>query len=59
MALTNRKLYPEFETFFMVPAINYTFLNSSVIKEIHRFGGRAPDLVPPEVEKYLKNKFNK
>ncbi len=59
MALTNRKLYPDFETFFMVPAINYTFLNSSVIKEIYRFGGRAPDLVPPAVEKYLKNKFDR
>ena len=59
MALINRKLSPEFETFFMVPGLNYTFLNSSVIKEIYSFGGRAPDLVPPIVEKYLIERFKK
>ncbi len=58
MALTNRKLYPDFETFFMVPGINYTFLNSTVVKEIYRFGGRAPELVPEIVEKYLIKKFS-
>ncbi len=57
MALTNRKLYPEFETFFMVPGINYTFLNSTVVKEIYRFGGRAPELIPAIVEEYLIKKF--
>jgi pantetheine-phosphate adenylyltransferase len=59
MALINRKLSPEFETFFMVPGLNYTFLNSSVIKEIYSFGGRAPDLVPPIVEKHLIKRFKK
>ena len=59
MALINRKLSPEFETFFMVPGLSYTFLNSSVIKEIYSFGGRAPDLVPPVVERYLIEKFGK
>ncbi len=59
MALINRKLSPEFETFFMVPGLNYTFLNSSVIKEIYSFGGRAPDLVPPIVDKYLMERFKK
>jgi len=59
MALTNRKLSPEVETFFMVPSIKYTFLNSTVIKEIYKFGGTSPSLVPPIVEKYLWKKFEK
>ena len=57
MALTNRKLAPEIETFLMVPGFKYTFLNSTIVKELASFGGQISDFVPPPVERALKEKF--
>lgn len=57
MALMNRRLYPEIETVFMMPSEEYTFLTSTVIKEVASFGGDVNGLVPGCVEKALKEKF--
>lgn len=46
MALMNRKLAPEIETFFMTPSLRYSFLSSNLVKEVHALGGCITDLVP-------------
>ncbi len=57
-ALTNKKLYPECETVFLVSDLKYTFLSSSMVKEIAKFGGCIKGLVPDYVAKKLYEKFN-
>lgn len=59
MALMNRKLYPELETLFMMPSLNYTFLSSRLVKEIYMLGGCIKGLVPEAVEHRLRLKFSK
>lgn len=59
MALMNRKLDQEIETFFMMPSISYSFLSSKLVKEVFMLGGCLRDLVPGEVEKKLRVKFNR
>ncbi len=56
MALMNRKLEPKLETVFMLPAETYSYLSSSLVKEIARFGGSVHGLVPPSVEERLRTK---
>jgi len=56
MALMNRKLEPEIETVFMMPAETYSYLSSRLVKEIFRLGGSVRDLVPPVVEQRLRAK---
>lgn len=58
MALMNRKLYPELETLFMMPSLNFTFLSSRLVKEIYMLGGCIKGLVPEIVENYLQKKFS-
>lgn len=57
MALMNRKLSTDVETFFMMPSVSYTFLSSKVVKEVFALGGSVRDLVPPLVERKLHEKF--
>ncbi len=57
MALMNRKLDLKIETVFMMPSEEYTFLTSTIIKEVASFGGSVKGLVPDVVEKALKEKF--
>ena len=57
MALMNRNLTPHTETLFLVPSENYTYLSSSLIKDIARFDGKISEFVPQIVEKALKKKF--
>jgi pantetheine-phosphate adenylyltransferase len=57
MALMNRKLAPQVETVFMLPAESYSFLSSRLVREVARLGGSLRGLVPPPVEERLKNKF--
>lgn len=59
MALMNRKLDPEIETFFMMPSVSYSFLSSNLVKEVFMLGGCLKDLVPSEIEKKLREKFTK
>ena len=59
MALMNRKLNPEIETFFMMPSIEYSFLSSRLVKEVYLLGGCVRNLVPSIVEKELRKKLEK
>lgn len=49
MALMNRELRPEIETIFMLPAVEYTYVSSRLIKEVFRLGGDIGRLVPEPV----------
>ncbi|AAP27864.1 MULTISPECIES: pantetheine-phosphate adenylyltransferase [Bacillus] len=53
----NRKLDENIETFFIMTNNQYSFLSSSIVKEVARYGGSVVDLVPPVVERALKEKF--
>ncbi|GAB3799904.1 pantetheine-phosphate adenylyltransferase [Virgibacillus kimchii] len=53
----NRKLNPEIETFFMMTNNQYSFLSSSIVKEVARYHGNVSDLVPEVVENALKEKY--
>ncbi|MDD9270241.1 pantetheine-phosphate adenylyltransferase [Paenibacillus sp. GCM10023248] len=57
MASTNHKLNSDVETFFMTSKPKYSYLSSSIVKEIARFHGPVTDLVPPEVEEALQKKY--
>lgn len=54
MALMNRELNDSVETIFMLPAVEYTYVSSRLIKEVFRLGGDVGQLVPPPVLKSLK-----
>ncbi len=56
MAMMNRKLDPELETLFMMPAEKYTYVSSRLIKGVFRLGGDVTALVPPLVVERLKAK---
>ena len=56
MAMMNRKLDPELETLFMMPAEKYTYVSSRLIKGVFRLGGDVTALVPPMVMERLKAK---
>jgi len=56
MALMNRRLDPRIETVFMMPAESYTYVSSRLVKEVFQLGGRVSDLVPPVVERRLREK---
>lgn len=57
MAHTNKSLWRELETVFLATSTEYSFLSSSVVKEVARYGGRVDHLVPPNVEAALRKKF--
>ena len=57
MALVNRKLNPEIETLFMMTNSKYSYLSSSIVKEIASLGGDIKDLVPPEVHDLVMKKY--
>ncbi|WP_442600989.1 pantetheine-phosphate adenylyltransferase [Paenibacillus sp. KN14-4R] len=57
MASTNRKLSDEVETFFMTSTPQYSYLSSSIVREIAKFHGPVSELVSPEVEEALRTKF--
>jgi len=58
MALMNRKLNPDLETVFMMPAEAYSYVSSRLVKEIAQLGGSVHGLVPDEVERRLSDKIN-
>jgi len=59
MALMNRNLAPALETVFLVPAFDLTYLSSSLVREVARFGGDVSALVHPVVQRALRTKFGK
>lgn len=57
IALMNRKLYPEASTLFLLPHEKYTYLNSSIIRELARYKRDVCEFVPDIVAKMLESKF--
>lgn len=57
MALMNRRLNPDLETVFLVPALDLTYLSSSLVREVGRFGGNLDGLVAPAVAEALRQRF--
>jgi pantetheine-phosphate adenylyltransferase len=57
-AIMNRKLFPDLETVFMMPAVSYSYVSSRLVKEIARLGGSVTGLVPKAVEERLLSKVN-
>ena len=58
IAHTNKSLAPRLETLFMATATAHSFLSSSVVKEVARFGGPVAHMVPPGVAQDLATLFN-
>jgi pantetheine-phosphate adenylyltransferase len=57
MALTNRKLDRTIDTIFLVPHEKYTYLNSTIVREVARLGGDVSDFVPRSVQRRLLAKL--
>jgi len=58
MAMTNKKLNPRVETIFLAADEKYTYLSSSTVKEIARYGGDISDFVPEEILSEVQQRFN-
>lgn len=58
MALMNRKLHPELETVFMMPAEQYSYVSSRLVRELAQLGGSIAGFVPELVEQRLKEKLD-
>lgn len=58
MALTNRKLFSDAETFFLMTSEPFIYMSSATIREIAQFGGNIECMVPPQVVKRLRKKVN-
>ena len=59
MALMNRRLEPEIETVFLVAAEEFSYVSSSLMKQVFTLGGRVEGLVPEPVEKKMREKLEK
>ncbi|MGA2532612.1 MAG: pantetheine-phosphate adenylyltransferase [Candidatus Aminicenantales bacterium] len=59
MALMNRNLAPDIETFFMMPNVRYSFLSSNLVREVVMLGGSVEDLVPGQVARRLHDKIKR
>jgi pantetheine-phosphate adenylyltransferase len=59
MALMNRQLHPGLETVFLVPALDLTYLSSSLVREVARHGGDVSALVHPAVAAALRRRFGR
>jgi pantetheine-phosphate adenylyltransferase len=57
MALMNRQLHPSLETVFLVPSIETTYVSSSLVREVARYGGDVGALVHPTVADALRRRF--
>lgn len=57
MALANKQLAPDIETLFMMTSAEHLYLSSSIVKEIARLGGDVGALVPPSVERRLRERL--
>lgn len=57
MALTNKQLAPDIETFFITTSLEYAYLSSSIVKEIAKYGGDITGMVPHEIIKDIQDKI--
>ncbi len=58
LAWMNRKLAPDVETVFLCPNEKYSFVNSTLVKEIARHRGEVDEFVPPDVARALRGRFS-
>lgn len=58
MALMNKKLEDDIETIFIMTSSEFSYLSSSIVKEVARLGGCTRGLVPEKIAERLKSKFN-
>ncbi len=58
MALMNRRLEPDIETVFLLAAEEYSYVSSTLMKEVFTLGGRVEGLVPEIVERRMRDKFD-
>ncbi|MFO8061987.1 MAG: pantetheine-phosphate adenylyltransferase [bacterium] len=58
MAMTNRRLYKEFDVMFFITDMKYIYLSSSIVKEIGKFNGDISRMVPENVAAKIRAKFN-
>ncbi|HQG28293.1 MAG TPA: pantetheine-phosphate adenylyltransferase, partial [Candidatus Ozemobacteraceae bacterium] len=54
----NKQLAPDLETVFLMSSTQYSFLSSSIVKEVAKYGGDVSTMVPPAVETFLKRRFS-
>ncbi|MFN3550214.1 MAG: pantetheine-phosphate adenylyltransferase [Endomicrobiia bacterium] len=59
MVLTNRKMFPQMETVYLMPDIKWIYLSSRLVKEISKFGGDISYFVPKAIISIIKQKFEK
>ena len=59
IALTNRKLAQDIESVFLMPSVEYIYLNSSMVKDVARYGGDVNNFVPDIVKAKLLEKYGK
>lgn len=59
IAQTNRSICPEVDTIFLSTSLDYSFLSSSIVKEIAFYGGTLSQFVDPYVEEKIRNKWRK
>ena len=57
MAVANRQLNPNLEVVFLTPSLEYTYLNSTTVREIAQFGGDITPFVPPFIAENLRKRF--
>ena len=57
MAHQNRRMRPDLETICLMTSLEYSFLSSTLLKDIARFGGEVSTLVPENVERALRRRF--
>jgi len=59
MALTNRKIAGDIETVFLMPGEKYSYVSSTLVREIAKYGGKLTDFIPETAVKAMQNKFKK
>lgn len=59
MALTNRHIAPAIETVFLMPSEKYSYISSTLVREIVKYGGNANDFITAAAAEILKKKFTK
>ena len=59
IAQTNRRLAPDVETVFLLTSSGYSFISSSIVREIVSYGGDVSELTPRAVHSYIEKKNNK
>lgn len=57
MATMNRRMFPDLQTFFLMASEQFFYVNSTLVKEVISHGGDVSELVPPQVEERLRERF--